>query len=400
MSYLKMINSNPRTMLITIMFFYYASMGILIPYLPLLLSRTVDAKQVGVLIAIGAFTMMVMQPIWGWLSDKYSIRTVLLIAISGTITTTIFFPFANGFTVWVLLLSVYFIFQSPIATLIDTLAVTNFTDTFGRIRLWGSIGFGIAVFLGGILLGVPIYMIHFVLLFVTLAFVFYYKSPIKQKITSENKIGVGQLFKVFRTGPIFFVLFLLLFTAISMKGNATFYSIGLDELHVYGLLLGSAWLLQVFPEIGVFLLVDKLAKKITSWTLVIIGVSVFAIHFSLLGHFQNIWAWVLLQPLVSIAFCFWYSGAIRLIKSLVPIQFQATGQSIFSAVCNGLGGMSGSILSGIIVSTWNVFIFYQFAGILCFGTALLVIILKWFVEKNKATDVSIPMNNDTLANEK
>jgi MFS family permease len=389
MKYLLTKYRNPRKMLITIMFFYYSSMGILIPYLPLLVSKTVDAKQVGFLMAVGAITLMVMQPIWGWFSDKYSIKLVLIISIIGTMTATVFFPFASGFVPWLLILSIYFIFQSPIATLIDTLAVTNFTETFGRIRLWGSIGFGIAVFLGSIFLGNLIYILHLSLLIVTLAFVLFIKLPKKQNSLVGGNFALNNFIQVFRIGPIFIVLVSLLFTAISIKGNATFYSIGLNELHVYGLLLGTAWLLQVFPEIGVFLFVDKLAKKVTPWALVIIGVSVFAIHFSLLGYFHTIWAWVLLQPLVSIAFCFWYSGAIRLIKNLVPTEFQATGQSVFSAVCNGLGGMSGSIISGVIVSTWNVFVFYRIAGLLCLGTAILIYLVKGYVEKNKAENLSI-----------
>jgi len=380
MKLFQVLRNEPRSLLITIMFFYYASMGVIIPYMPLLLSKSVVTHQIGILMAIGSLIMILMQPVWGWLSDRLGIRLILLITISGTILTTVGLIKANSFFEWVLVISVYFLFQSPIGTLVDTMAITKFTKQFGSIRLWGSIGFGTFVFIGGFLIGTPIYIIHICLLLISLLLSFLLIEPQKSK---RKKISAQKSAVIFKNGHLIMILFLLFLTSVSMKGNATFYSIGLTILEVPSWLLGTAWLLQVFPEIGIFLLVDRLAKKSAAWILVIIGMITFAIHFSLLGFYQNLWVWTLTQPLVSLAFCFWYSGSIRLIKKKVPDEYQATGQTLFSAICNGLGGVIGSTFSGFIVSKWNVFGFYTVAGIMCAITAFLFLILNRYGKNEK-----------------
>lgn len=54
-----------------LVFFFYASVGVLIPFLPIVFKfQGMDSFQIGFLMAIGPFVSILVQSPWGILSDK------------------------------------------------------------------------------------------------------------------------------------------------------------------------------------------------------------------------------------------------------------------------------------------------------------------------------------------
>jgi MFS transporter, PPP family, 3-phenylpropionic acid transporter len=135
-------------------FLYFATVGVVLPYLwPYLKGLEFSGRQIGLLAAIGPTVMVVVPPLWGWLADRTRrVTAVLKVAVVGS--TLAFAPLLGVEAVLAVgvVLAVQAIFHAPITALADTVAVAEarrIGTEFARLRLWGSVGFVVATFAFG-----------------------------------------------------------------------------------------------------------------------------------------------------------------------------------------------------------------------------------------------------------
>lgn len=139
---------------------YYASLGALMPYLPIYYqSLGHTGSSIGILGAVKPLTTFLVAPIWGILSDRHGNHVSLL---QFTFVSSLLFQLMVGWGVvnlTFLIASVFItaLFNAPVKSLIDTVVMEKLTNEedrhrFGRLRLWGQIGFGVGSSLVGSLL--------------------------------------------------------------------------------------------------------------------------------------------------------------------------------------------------------------------------------------------------------
>ena len=131
-------------------FFYFASLGALVPYWGIYLkSLGFSANDIGVFMAIVIGTKIVSPNIWGWIADHMGKR--MLIVRVGCLLAVITFAgvFVSSNYWWLLLVMMAFSFFWNAA--LPQFEATTFnylgskTHRYSSIRLWGSIGFIVAV---------------------------------------------------------------------------------------------------------------------------------------------------------------------------------------------------------------------------------------------------------------
>lgn len=137
---------------------FYSSMGSLLPYLPVYYhSMGHGGMYIGYLGAVKPFTTFLVAPLWGILSDQTNAHSTILMF---TFLAGLFFQlstcFYDSFS-W-LITTVFFasIFNAPVKSLMDymvmnTLPKENKSD-YGKMRLWGQVGFGLGSSVIGMLL--------------------------------------------------------------------------------------------------------------------------------------------------------------------------------------------------------------------------------------------------------
>ncbi len=131
-------------------FFYFASLGTLVPYWGLYLkSLGFDAVAIGSLMAILMATKIVAPNLWGWLADHlgHRMRIVQLASLLALLSFLGMFA-VSGFWGVALVMVFYSFFWN--ASLPQFEAVTfNYlgdrAERYARIRVWGSIGFILTV---------------------------------------------------------------------------------------------------------------------------------------------------------------------------------------------------------------------------------------------------------------
>jgi len=143
--------------LIRIMFFtYYASLGSLLPYLPVYYHSLGHGGQIiGMLGAIKPFTTFLVAPLWGVISDQTGkpfrvLYFAFLVSLVGQLAVSWRHdPF------WIMcMVFITAFFNAPVKSLIDSMVMSNIKNgkLYGRLRLWGQLGFGVGSSAVGVLL--------------------------------------------------------------------------------------------------------------------------------------------------------------------------------------------------------------------------------------------------------
>lgn len=372
------------------MFFYFAAIAVMFPYLTIYLSQSCQAYEIGILMSVTPAVMMILQPFWGWAADRTGIRRILVITLAATSVSAIGFLFVKTFFGFFIVLSLYAIFAASILSLMDSLVLSVRSDKYGSIRLWRTIGYGVGAFFGGLfksqLLGFWSFVLHIALLAAT--FIFIWMTPDAKGSYDASKAERERFFDRFSfvKSYKFIILMISLFLTGSMvKGYDNFFAVGLNNLKIPGIVLGSVWIIAMIPEIIMFRFLDRVVKRISPWVILVYGSLLYATRMLFLGLFPVLWVWVVTQPVIGFAYGLWYFGSIRLVKELVGEKQQATGQAVFWAISYGAGGLFGSNLSGILVSFIGIYAFFRISTLVCIASACVVAVLAYKInKKNRA----------------
>jgi PPP family 3-phenylpropionic acid transporter len=135
---------------------FYASQGCLAPYLPIYYhSLGHGGKIIGFIGSITPFTTFLVAPLWGLLSD-WSDRPFLVLYATSFIALVgqLLLALQNNPTYITTMVFLTAIFSAPVKPLIDSLVMDQLKDRkqFGKLRLWGLLGFGVATSIAGKLL--------------------------------------------------------------------------------------------------------------------------------------------------------------------------------------------------------------------------------------------------------
>jgi len=137
----------------------YGAMGSIEPYLNLYYHSALklDGEVIGLLNAISSFTTFLVSPLWGILTDKIGGDPFRVIYINFFLSLLGFIVLMNyrGGNLWCLSLCICLIaaVQAPLRPLFNSMVLANLKDrsSFGRSRLFGTIGFGCGTSLVGLL---------------------------------------------------------------------------------------------------------------------------------------------------------------------------------------------------------------------------------------------------------
>lgn len=345
-----------------IYFFYFATIGIVMPYWGVYLDYLeFNAREIGQLMAIFLATKMIAPNIWATVADLLAERrgsSVGLIKIATALTVIIYTAlyWVSGFWAVGAVMLGYCIFWNATLPQLEAITLNNLLDKnqYGRIRLWGSVGFIITVvFLG---YSMDIVGEQSILHAGTIALVLLFFSSLllaaptmesqsNQTDERENTAGVSKLL----TPKIVIVLLFCMCMQLSHAPLQTFLSIYLRDHGFSHVQIGLLWSVGVFCEIGIFLLASRLLQTYSLVGLLVFTFFIAAVRWMLLGLFPESLSIVLgTQAMHAITFGLYHTAMIRVIDRLFIGRYQVRGQALYSSISYGLGGALGALLSGYI----------------------------------------------------
>ncbi|MBT2755640.1 MFS transporter [Mesobacillus foraminis] len=361
------------------LFFFHSSVTIISSFLPVYFQdKELTGTQIGWLLAIGPFTSLFAQPFWGYMSDKYkTVKNVLLLCLVGLIVSSIVLFQMNSFASLIVLCGVFFSFMAPIGALGDSLAqkVSQLADTsFGRIRMWGSIGFAVTSIIGGWILfqiGIDrLLYVYLIFAFASLVIVL----RVSDIESAAKPVSIRGAVKVVSQPRLLLFLFFILFLTIPHRANDSFIGLYIKELGGSESLIGAAWFVGVAVEAFVFLLSAYWMRWFSEITFIIIASGLYGLRWLLFSGADSAMEIIFYQAMHGVTFGIFYLCAFQFVTRLVPDEFRATGQLFFISVFFGLSGIIGSLGGGMIFdqsggdSMYRILSYAAFAGCIGFIT--------------------------------
>jgi len=135
-------------------FFYFALLGAMVPYLGLYFeSQGLSLLEISQLTSILMLTKVLAPNIWGYVADRTG-RRLYLVRWGSVLTALSFVGFFWASTFWsfAIIIVLYSFFWNAVLAQFEVITLHNLAerqDRYSRIRLWGSVGFIVAVVILG-----------------------------------------------------------------------------------------------------------------------------------------------------------------------------------------------------------------------------------------------------------
>jgi len=335
-------------------FFYFASLGALIPYWSLYLrSLGFNATDIGNLMAILMATKIISPNIWGWVADHTGRRMAIVrmgCLISMLAFTGVFF--SDSF-IWLVLVIVVFSFfwnatlpQFEASTFIH---LGDQTHRYSSIRLWGSIGFIVAVWgLGSLLEGEAIRMLPMILLLL-FAGIWLSSLIVPEEAAGHLSLDHEPLRRLLSRPEVVGLLVVCFLMQASHGPYYTFYSIYLQDYGYSLSAIGGLWALGVAAEVGIFLLMSRLLPLFGLRQLLLGSLLLAALRWLIIALYpESMGLIVFAQVLHAASFGVYHAAAIHYIHHFFTGRHQGKGQALYSSLSFGVGGALGSFYSGYL----------------------------------------------------
>ncbi|WP_320159489.1 MFS transporter [Marinobacter sp. 1-3A] len=341
-------------------FWFFALLGGLLPYWSLYLQEQgFSYLQIATLMATIQLTKIVAPSLWGHLGDRAGQR-VRLVRL-GAITGSLFFAgvfLEPGFYGLLLVMLAFTFFWNAILPLYEVITLRSLgkqRDRYGKVRLWGSVGFiGAVAGVGLILEWVSIQWLPWLLVPVFIGIVVsVFLLPAEQ---GERKPPApkGSL-RAIVTHPAVVAFFLMNFLLqVSHGAYYTFFSIHLEQ-HGYGnLAIGLLWSLGVISEIGLFLVMHRLTRHFTVRQIVIGSLVLTMIRWALIAELTDFLPVLLFAQLLHAAsYGALHAVSVQYVQGFFGKHHHGQGQALYSGLTFGAGGALGAWLSGVLVEGFS-----------------------------------------------
>lgn len=352
-------------------FFYFACLGVLVPYWSLYLKwEGFSASDIGELTAILLASRIIAPNVWGWIADHHGqrIRIVRFASFAASLVfAAIFFHQSYTWVAVTLLLFSFFWNASLPQFEVTTLQhLGEHSHHYSKVRVWGSIGFIVIVMILGWLLEFFEPSIVPVALFLSTVGIWLVSLSVPESASrhiSLNQVSLKTLLK--RPAVIAFLLMCFLMQA-SHGPYYTFYTIYLEE-NGYGRgLIGQLWALGVFAEVIIFLFMHRWLPKFGLRYVLLVSLLLSACRWLLIALFpQNLPILTFAQLLHAASYGTYHAAAIAWVHRHFTGKTQGRGQALYSSVSFGAGGALGSLISGYLWLTPGPMWTYLLAAISC-----------------------------------
>lgn len=378
-----------RRRILSLQGYYFLSffgIGSLAPLLGVYLTdvEKLSGTQIGTILSIGPIIMIFFQPIWGMLTDATNAPAKVL-AIATGLTGILGFGYLAFHQYSLIIVSAIFIaiFQSAMIPVSDSISITYAAKHdyhYGNIRMYGSLGFGLAVFILGRLSEqtptIIFYAFSVTLLLGALISLLLPKGEEGMEKTGLLS-GVKELFSLRKF--ILFLFITFLFFGPNLANNF-YFGLFVHESGGSYTGIGIAFLIAVLSEVPIMKISGKWIQKYG-----LLQVAIFAGLISMVRWFFNF-----LQPSLPLVYVsavvqglsigLFIPAGLQYVKEITPIHISATAVTIYAAIGNGLGNWFATFLAGIIYDKYSIFASYLFFAIMAFGGVLLNL---WLLKMEK-----------------
>lgn len=359
-------------------FWYFAFIGAFLPYFALYLqSIGLSAGRIAILMSLGQFMRLLAPLLWSWLADSGGRRVRIVVGSAAASLASFSAVFLTQDFVGLLIgMAILHFFWSASLPLVEALTLGHLAaapERYGRIRLWGSVGFIVTVMGVGLLLdAAPIssqLWVSWVLLLGTLV-----SALTLTEVPARAGQAAGSILVVLRQRKVVFLLGAGLLMSAAHGALYVFYSIHLVAQGYGKTLVGLLWTLGVVAEIFVFLFMPRISRRVSLRQILLACFALAVLRFLLIGWtVEFIGLLVFAQLLHGASFGAHHAATMAALNRWFVASQQARAQALYGSVAYGAGGLGGALLAGALWESAGAAITFSAASAL----ALLGLAMVW-----------------------
>lgn len=362
---------------------YFGAVGIFAPFWsPYLAQRGFGPVEIGLLVALVSAARTVVPLLLGWIADATK-RPTRVLQISGALAVGCFalLPLQSRLWEFGLLSLLFGAFWNAVIPLFDSHALHHLgahSHRYGRLRLWGSVGFIVVSSVGGFALDRAGYEWVPWLVLPPMIGAFLMTLTLRPMSLSADPVSMREVSSIVRSRAVVAALAVATLVIISSGAYYAFFSIWLEANHYGKSTIGLLWAFGVMAEVVVFAMGQSLLARFSIRSLFIAAAAGTAVRWGIVAWFVAYPALlVAAQLLHCLSFAVLHFAIILTAHREFPPALQSTGQSLFSSVAYGGGGLIGSLLAGVIWAAISARASYVTAGIIVvFATVCAVLGLR------------------------
>ena len=349
-------------------FFYYAAAAALSPFLVLYYERLgFTSAQIGILRSVSPLLMLFSAPLWGVISDvTRQHKRILLLAIGSTLVIVIGLSITTQY-VWLIAMVILFaFFNAPVISLMDNTVIhllKGQKNLYGRQRLWGAVGWGLAAPIVGFIsekIGQR-WIFYSYLVLMAFAGIVAARMPIMHaKLRPQYRHDVRTLI---RNKQWLIFLVSILIGSLHLSISNTYLFLHLNSLGVSGTLIGLTLTLATLSELPMWFYSDIMLRRWGPKGMLVFSFLACAIQAFGYALVRSPWLILLLQLLHGPSFSAMWAAGVAYATDIAPESTRATAQGMFGGVVMGLRSALGTFIGGILYDKVGASATFSFGGI-------------------------------------
>jgi PPP family 3-phenylpropionic acid transporter len=340
----------------TFNFFLFAAGASVLPFMVLYYQELgFSGSQIGIITGITPLITFFIAPLWAGVADTTGRhRLIMSIAILGGAGSLILYPFLNSFLPVLLIAVVFNFFLAPVVPFADSASMFMLADEkekYGRIRLGGTIGYGLAAaIVGGLVQNFTLRIVFWgsaILLMIALL--------ISQKLlygkTKTDRPSWGGV-RIILSNPRWLLFLSLAFVGgLGLAAFNNYFFPYLKEVGASESMMGLAITIGTISEIPILFFGNKLIKHFKAYGLLMLAMVVTGLRLILFAFVKSTALVLFIQLSGGLTFAaFWIAG-VSFADEHAPAGMHTTSQGLFGAMVMGIGTAVGGFIGGLLLES-------------------------------------------------
>ena len=367
----------------------FASFAFVAPFIVLYYqSLGFTGAQIGLLTGLTPLITLFGAPLWTSLADATRRhRLIMSLAILVGAITIFVFPFPNTFAPVLLIAILFYASFAPVSPFADSATMFMLADEkemYGRVRLGGTIGFGVAASIAGVL--VQDYGLKSAFwgcaALLLLAFIVSQKLVYSQLKVGDSTGGGVRALLTNRRWQLFLV--------VAFAGGLAVATINylfplMKELGATESTMGLSLTIGTLSEIPVMFFGNRLIKRLKPYGLLMLAMVVTGGRLVLFAVASTPDLVLVLQLFGGLAFAAMWLAGVAFAEENAPAGMGATAQGLFGAMVFGFGPAVGGFVGGPLLESIGGRGLYLIIGVV----VLVIVALVALMQKRLPTEQKI-----------
>jgi PPP family 3-phenylpropionic acid transporter len=268
------------------------------------------------------------------------------------IAVMLMLPQMSSFSLVFALIVLFNFFMSPVSSLSDSATMTMLgekREMYGRIRVGGTIGWGVFAQIAGLLLA--LYGLN--VLFYMFSAIMLVNLFVVQKLSfgepEKHDTATGTIGMLLRERRWVVFLATAFLGGVGAFSVASYLSPYLKELGASGGEIGFAFLIATLTELPAFFFANLLVKRYGSYRLFVISMVLLGVRSLLFGVANNLYLAIAIQGLGGAIFPAMWAAGVAYADENAPAGLKSTGQGLFGSMTFGFGGAISGFVGGLLL---------------------------------------------------